>query len=410
MNFALVFFLGYLAPLQGLRFLGLNFTYYDVLLGLTFGGLAFLGRLRVIKNKMYWVLSAGIVISSTTSAIFTYDAAAALQQVLQWAYILFIAIPVVYSICRTEIGAKSLMYGVIIGGGCLVCWSIIDVYSGNAQYVGGRYAGFMNSPQPTSFIISCLFCFFLSFALFERKKSFRFLASFMVIGSIIIVSYAASRTGLIALAICTVLITALYLRFNSKSLKSIGRYILTLLLLIGVTVWASDHPLFSDFVAGSTEKLSERIEHSFEEGSSLIQARVDLFGKGIDSIGVRAVVLGYGLENYVNYGEGSKKPHNVIILYFLEGGIIFVICLVGLMLLYFKHAYLSLKLLKAMPSNQQWMVVACVSSFLIVLIIGLFNTSIILRFYWLGFAILLGLADRWSLTRLADQRSIGGPA
>src|SRR5690554_3592269 len=197
----LYFFVGFSAPFQNLRLGGLNFTVFDFFIVLALFFNVVKGDVRLIKSAGYWLASFMIAIPALLAAAFSLDSRAALIQVFQWIFILFIVIPSLYSICFSYRKKKALLLGLIFGGALLSLYSVIDIYRGGGEYVGGRYVGFMGSPQPTSFVMSTLLAYFVSVVLFAPvKKSLlgsclrvtSLAAAFL---SVLIIFYAASRTG-----------------------------------------------------------------------------------------------------------------------------------------------------------------------------------------------------------------------
>src|SRR5690606_31495338 len=77
--------------------------------------------------------------------------------------------------------------------------------------------------------------------------------------------------------------------------------------------------------------------------SSVVKGRVDIFNQAYESISPRALLVGYGFENYVLNVERDVKPHNVYMLYLVEAGVVFVVFLCAMQAVFIAR---SLKLVR----------------------------------------------------------------
>jgi len=401
----LYFFVGFFAPLQSIRLSGFNFTLFDLLIIFSFFYELLRGRVRLVKSKGYWLASFMIAIPALLGAVFSLDGRAAVIQVFQWLFILYVVIPTLYSICFSHRGRKALLLGIIFGGALVSLYSAIDIYRGGGQYLGGRYAGFMGSPQPTSFVMAVLIAYFLSVSLFLPVKSSlfgSFLRGVSIVGgtlSVLVIFYAASRTGVLAVGLVAVLAaTALILTRHKRAALRIGkgRYIavglVTLMTLLAIP-FSDNRGGVNDFIAGSTAKLVERISASSDADSRLIKGRVELLEDGLETVSIRSFVIGYGLDNYIYHADMEKKPHNVIFLYFLEGGVFFLAGLLIIAALFFLYSYKAISVARSSLPLERSLIIASVLSFSVVMVVGLFNTSATIRLYWISFAMLMALVD-----------------
>lgn len=396
---------GFLAPLQNLTVMGLNLTWFDcAMLGLLLYQMVS-GTFYLIPLRFYWLISASLIVSGLFATVFSQNPMPSLAHIIQWIYILVVIIPVTYSVFLRQRSGYLFFVGILLGSVSFVLYSSSDILSANANYIGGRYAGLLGGPQPTAFLLSWVSGFIMPAFLymsFGGSLATTVLKSTIasVLGlTFLLIFYTASRTGMLVVAVVLAVALSMMGRRSGNSASpgcvtkvNQRRCRCAAAVILVVSFGASlCLPQVSSFVFGPTEKILYRLNLSLDSESSTIKGRMDLFSESLPAMSVRAISLGYGFENYVLTPYGSKKPHNVVVLYLLEGGILFVISLL-LFLGFFCYLLKKLWTLRCSFSDKEKLYfLSGIMSLAFVIIVGMFNTSIIARPYWLGFGVVLAI-------------------
>lgn len=381
-------FLGSTAPLAFLRFGGINLNLFDVLSFASF--LIILVRYGyTIVSKKYLIFSFILCLGALISSLFAVDKFSSFGQSLQWIFILFIVIPVLYRISKESEDVFLVAVGVTLGLGVLAGMSILLWLSGNFVLRGGRFGGVFENPQMLGFQISCTFPYLLS-VLFYSGKFYKgkftviFLKLFaLLIGalSISLLVFSASRSSIAAFVVS---ITVYVLVVKSTGIVDLVKRASSIIPLFvlgfgGLIVLASN---------SESLLVADRIRDTFAIGSEDVYLeRTRTWYEALFSGDVTGLILGLGLDNYQIYSFTSDiEPHNLYILIFSEGGVLMLVSLLSLLALLYYRYFLYLKSGLNKYRNS-YIVSASLASFIAFIVISVFNTQSIARMYWLSYAL-----------------------
>jgi hypothetical protein len=335
------------------------------------------------------VFSFALCKGALISSLFAIDKFASFGQSIQWIFILFIVIPVIYKLSKESEDVFPVTVGVTLGLGVLGGMSLLLWLSGSFALRGGRFGGVFENPQMLGFQISCTFPYLLSVLFYSDKfyskkykvTSIKIFALLVGVLSISLLALSASRSSIAALIVSiTVYVIVLKSTGIVDLVKRASSIIpLSVLGFGGLVVLAlnSESLLVADrirdtFIVGSEDVYLERTRTWYEALFS---------GDVID------LILGLGLDNYQMYSQTSgTEPHNLYILIFSEGGFIMLVSLLSLLLL-LAYKYLIYLESGSNKFRDRYIVCASIASFTAFLVISVFNTQSIARMYWLSYAL-----------------------
>jgi hypothetical protein len=374
---------GFAAPLSILRISGLNLTFFDlVIVG---AGVLILLRILPFRVPVFIVAVGGCMAVGLLATIFRApNTLAAVQNTLQWLFILYILIPVVYSGFRSERAFLYVSIGMFLAMVGIALYGVYEVQYMPKPYLRYRYRSIFDSPQVAGFQISVMIPFLLFLLRRARHARYR-----LITGGFVLAVFASllwflphtlSRTAAISAAVGVVVFLSLVRARRPQ------------LLLKGV-MWAS---LIGILVVGgfviyvrtaASAQVVVRVEQTMSWNSPEVSDRTKGWKDALQ-IDPSYYLVGMGLDNYQNVSSFAQKPHNVFLLLLTEGGILVVLMFTVMLTYFFLRAVQALRLQSDGLARE--FLVATVASMCSYLVIAMLNTQVIQRFYWFVFA--LGLA------------------
>lgn len=361
------------------------FSVYDLLV-LATGFVLLVARRRIIWLPTglavagYVFLFAAIV--STFRATHTVEA---VTQLLQFAFIFLVQLPVVFTMARS---ASLLRWSLVLFGvGSLV--GVAQAMAGGQLQGADRVVTFISdNPNRLGYLATYLLplVLFLLVALWRRGRLLTATALGMVLSFLLLWPLAASASRGALLGALVALATYLFLRPRLGARRALLRLLTTTLLLTSVG-WILLN------LEGFPQTLRDRIERSLlpEEQATMLDDRLRLADAGLRAF-AESPLVGTGLDNFrhvaVQYGPlvTSQAPHNLWIQSLAQVGLIGTLALLFILGWWFLRLY---RACAATPPGDEhgdlvWAFVASMASIMTILMtVPVMNQ----RHYWLLFGL-----------------------
>ena len=376
----------FLSPLLFTKIGGVNITASDLAIISLALLIIFVGRIPPLP-PFYWLLSIIALIGGGFSTLMAVDIYASLAHWVQYGFILFVAIPVGYYIgYRPELHVY-IIYGYVLAGLYLLFQSYTEITSGAAQFVAaGRYAGDYGSVGSLAFSLACIIPFIAVAPAFARELPARIFLSTLALGTISgllwLMLHTASRTGLLCLIVTFLIMLFMALRNSARDGGSQKSLMVVMLCGVAAFVWWISASEVYSFAY-------DRIQNSSADGFG---ARGTMLMNVKDRVDVRSVVIGVGFQGGTQLTDSGFRPHNALLLFLIEGGIIFFISLAIILLIMPLKSIRALKKGSEVDKTAHLFVVAGLCAFASYFIIMMFNTQSLHRLYWLNYGLFIGVA------------------
>jgi O-antigen ligase len=375
-----LFLLGaFVAPLN-LLIVG-AFSVYDVLVLAT--GFTLLVARRPIAPLPPGPAVAGYVflVAATLSTFRATHPMQAVTQLLQFAFIFFVQLPVVLTMARS---APLLRWGLVLFGvGSLV--GVAQAMVGGQLQGADRVLAFISdNPNRLGYLATYLlpFVLYLLTALWQRGRLLSAVVLGLALSYLLLWPLAASASRGATLGAIVALFTYMFLRPGLGPRRALLR-LLTATLLVTSAGWVVVN------LEGFPQTLRERIERTVqpEEQATLLAERQRLAVAGLRAFG-ESTLIGTGLDNFrhvaVRYDPlaTSQAPHNMWIQSLAQVGLVGTLALLFILGWWFRRLY---RACAATPPGDPhgdlvWAFVASMASIMTILMtIPVMNQ----RHYWL---------------------------
>lgn len=392
----LLFFCALFAPLPILRLGDVNLTYFDLAVGALFSFQVIRFRSLPRLGMFYWA-GATLIVAGASTAFFALEPEEVLLQVAQWAYIIFVVVPTICRAGRDPGNTYMMVLGAALAGALLAVHGLWEYSTGRGAYVGGRYTGLLGDPQILAFMVSSVIAYVLVLpAVFGRSGVVsRLVVTVFAAGLTALLAWllllSASRTGMIATALAMLTLLLLVHRGSDRSSRS-GFLMRFTSIGLRVAALAGVLYLVIAFAAEQTlEVVQSRVESSFDASSSTMTGRTQVYDEVYQLMDVPMVIHGVGLENYPMHSRYDTRPHNFVILFLAEGGIIFMAAFVAMLTIPIRELVMARRRWRLIKYQQRYVVAAAAAGFIAFIVIAMFNTQSIGRMYWVNYAWILGV-------------------
>jgi len=364
-----------------------SLTLYDVLIGVAFV-LLLRDRALLMPPRGYLLAGYVFLLAATLSAFRATYAIEALTQVLQYAFIFFVLLPVVLSVIRTR--RLALWCVVMVCAGTLGA-ILLALVSHHTQGAGRVLVFYSENPNRLGYPAAYLAPLLL--VLWRASRSLapaaRTASTLVCLGSGYLAVWAVAASASRSSALGTFAALAVFVVCR-PGIGPAGRVLRIAGLAAAVAAVAG-----ALYVTGSLPTtLEDRVERSFtaEDQGTLVGDREHLANAAVIAF-VQSPYLGSGLDNFryvtPNYDlEATPQlPHNEWLQLLVQVGVFGTIAVAALHLLWFRDLLNAYHL--AAPADREllWALVAAMTG---VLTIFMFVPEMLDRHYWLLFA--LGLA------------------
>lgn len=381
-----------------------SLTVYDILV---FAALALLlrdGRLRWPPRR-YSAMGYVFVLAALLSAFRATYPTEALTQVLQYAFIFFVLLPVVISVVHTRrlvvLSLVMLCIGTLIG-------TVHAYFFGETQGAGRVLVFYSENPNRLGYPTAYLLPFLLVFWLLSRGRRPAVRAA-VLLGCLVAtylsfwaVFASGSRSSLLGSAAALLVFFAV--RPGAGMLRNLGRG-----LALAALVAALGYGLTASGQLPTT--LQERVTRSLaaetevEDQAGLIGDRENLAKAAVHAF-VETPFVGTGLDNFryvttdYNLDATPQVPHNLWLQLLVQVGVFGTAAFALLLLFWVRDAVSAFRRVAAPDRHLLWGTVAAMAG---ILTIFMFAPEMLSRHYWL--IIGLGLAVALGAVR---ENNIGG--
>lgn len=380
-----------LAPLANLRLGGINFTAFDISVALLWASQVVQSG-GVLRHPRLYLFGGLMVGAGGLSAIWAVHADQTVAQVLQWAFLLFIAVPAVYRSAQLG-GGRTAILGITVAVGCIAVVAVWQHYIGDVVLTGGRYGGLFGDPQVLAFTLSCSLPYVVHLRSVSNRGTWRLLATLFAIlltgVSFWQLALTGSRTGLVAAPVGVLLSFIFNERGAARKAldwRRIGRAVGQIgvpLVAVALVVWLLGPGVF--------EVAERRLAASFDGEPG---RRTELIVEAVDLLHGPTIVTGVGLENSAYHSTYGQRPHNVWVLFLVEGGLPFLAGFIGVVALLAARFAPRGNWRLLCSEVQRAATAASAASFVAFLLIALLNTQSVARIYWFSYAFALGSLSR----------------
>ena len=390
-----------LAPLN--LFILRALTVYDVLIGIALIMLVHRGRLR-LPSKRYLVLSYIFIMAALLSAFRATYVGEALTQVLQYAFIFFIQIPVILTVVRTRRRALTCILLLCLGS----LAAMLHAYLTQQTQGAGRVLVFYSeNPNRLGYPAVYLLPFLIVLWRSTRRSggAVRVLAAAACLASGYLAVWAlfasASRSSL--LGSLAALLVFLVLRPGHGVSRMLTRG-----LVVGVLVGLVGFGLINTGHMPTTleERVSRTLNADAADQAGLVGDRKNLLIAGVRAF-VATPFLGTGLDNFryvstdYNLDATPQLPHNLWIQLLVQVGAFGTIAFALFILFWLRDLAYAFRRADPPDGDLLWSMFAALSG---ALTIFMFAPEMLDRHYWLIVA--LGLAAVEGIHR--DRAQAGG--
>jgi len=376
-----------LAPLNLLIVKSL--TAYDVLIGIALVILLRHGLLRM-PSRRYLALSYMFLAAAMLSAFRATYVIEALTQVLQYAFIFFVLIPVVLTVVRTRRLALTSILLLCVGS---LAGILLAFITQQTQGAGRVLVFYSDNPNrlgyPAVYLIPFLIVLWQSTR--QSRRSVRVLVAVTCLASGYLVLWAmfasASRSSLAGVLVALVVFVVLRPGQGITRILARGLALIAVVGLVGFGLVNTGH-----LPTTLQERLTRSVSADTEDQAGLLGDRQHLATAGIRAF-VESPFLGTGLDNFryvtENYDTYAtpQLPHNLWLQLMVQVGVFGALAFGLFLLIWIRDMIRAFR--RADPPDREllWGLVAALSGVLTIL---LFAPEMLDRHYWL--IVTLGLA------------------
>lgn len=376
-----------IAPLE--LYLVASFTLYDLLIT----GLAFLiwagpRRMRPLP-KAYLPAVLIFLVSALVSSFRATLPGESLTQLVQFAFIFFVQIPVILTIGRSPILIRWSLILFAIGSLAVVVVSVATSGGTEADRVLTYYS---ENPNPlgyaSAYVLPFAICFLVE--LWRRRRRTASIVATAVLVYLVVYSLAVSASRGAAIALLVALPLFLALRRSDRLDLALLARLAVVVLIVGAASYAFfQTPYFPPV-------LKARIQGTIAEEGSLTDDRQRLATAGIRAF-ESSPLVGTGLDNFryvsTRYERAAtpQAPHNIWIQFLAQIGLVGTAAFAFIILRWFVDVVRAWRRSAARSSRHQ-LIAAFIASMAAIMTIFLTTPIMVHRHYWLLFGLGLALA------------------
>lgn len=376
-----------IAPLE--LYLVASFTLHDLLIT----GLAFLiwagpRRMRPLP-KAYLPAVLIFLVSALVSSFRATLPGESLTQLVQFAFIFFVQIPVILTIGRSPILIRWSLILFAIGSLAVVVVSVATSGGTEADRVLTYYS---ENPNPlgyaSAYVLPFAICFLVE--LWRRRRRTASIVATAVLIYLVVYSLAVSASRGAAIALLVALPLFLALRRSDRLDLALLARLAVVVLIVGAASYAFfQTPYFPPV-------LKARIQGTIAEEGSLTDDRQRLATAGIRAF-ESSPLVGTGLDNFryvsTRYERAAtpQAPHNIWIQFLAQIGLVGTAAFAFIILRWFVDVVRAWRRSAARSSRHQ-LIAAFIASMAAIMTIFLTTPIMVHRHYWLLFGLGLALA------------------
>lgn len=376
-----------IAPLE--LYLVASFTLYDLLIT----GLAFLiwagpRRMRPLP-KAYLPAVLIFLVSALVSSFRATLPGESLTQLVQFAFIFFVQIPVILTIGRSPILIRWSLILFAIGSLAVVVVSVATSSGTEADRVLTYYS---ENPNPlgyaSAYVLPFAICFLVE--LWRRRRRTASIVATAVLIYLVVYSLAVSASRGAAIALLVALPLFLALRRSDRLDLALLARLAVVVLIVGAASYAFfQTPYFPPV-------LKARIQGTIAEEGSLTDDRQRLATAGIRAF-ESSPLVGTGLDNFryvsTRYERTAtpQAPHNIWIQFLAQIGLVGTAAFAFIILRWFVDVVRAWRRSAARSLRHQ-LIAAFIASMAAIMTIFLTTPIMVHRHYWLLFGLGLALA------------------
>lgn len=376
-----------IAPLE--LYLVASFTLYDLLIT----GLAFLiwagpRRMRPLP-KAYLPAVLIFLVSALVSSFRATLPGESLTQLVQFAFIFFVQIPVILTIGRSPILIRWSLILFAIGSLAVVVVSVATSGGTEADRVLTYYS---ENPNPlgyaSAYVLPFAICFLVE--LWRRRRRTASIVATAVLIYLVVYSLAVSASRGAAIALLVALPLFLALRRSDRLDLALLARLAVVVLIVGAASYAFFQTSYFPPV------LKARIQGTIAEEGSLTDDRQRLATAGIRAF-ESSPLVGTGLDNFryvsTRYERTAtpQAPHNIWIQFLAQIGLVGTAAFAFIILRWFVDVVRAWRRSAARSSRHQ-LIAAFIASMAAIMTIFLTTPIMVHRHYWVLFGLGLALA------------------
>lgn len=374
-----------IAPLE--LYLVASFTLYDLLIA----GLAFLiwagpRRMRPLP-KAYLPAVLIFLVSALVSTFRATLPDESLTQLAQFAFVFFVQIPVILTICRSTVLVRWSLILFAVGSFAVVVVSVATSGGTEADRVLTYYS---ENPNPlgyaSAYVLPFAICFLVE--LWRRGRRRASVVAMAVLIYLVVYSLAVSASRGAAIALLVALPVFLALRKSDRLDLALLARLAVVVCVVGAASYAFfQTPYFPPL-------LKARIQGTIAEEGSLTDDRERLAAAGIRAF-ESSPFVGTGLDNFryvsTRYERAAtpQAPHNIWIQFLAQIGLVGTAAFAFIILRWFIQLIRAWRR-SAPRSSRHQLIAAFIASMAAIMTIFLTTPIMVHRHYWLLFG--LGLA------------------
>jgi O-antigen ligase len=368
-----------------------SLTVYDLLIAAAFVVLIRDRALRALP-RAYLAAAYVFLLAATLSAFRATHAIEALTQIMQYAFIFFVQLPVVLTVVRTR--RTAILCLALVCAGTLAAILLAHV-SQHTQGSGRALVFYSENPNrlgyPAAYLVPLLIMLWRASR--SLTPAWRTLSTLLCVASGYLTVWAIAASASRSSALGT--LAALIVFVACRPGVPLGRRLAQVIsLAAGVAIVAG-----TLFVTGSLPTtLEDRVEDSFtaEHQSSLVGDREHLANAAMIAF-KQSPYLGTGLDNFryvtTNFDLDAtpQLPHNQWLQLMVQVGVFGTLALAALLLVWFRDMVRAYRIANPADREVLWALVAAMCG---VLTIFMFAPEMLDRHYWLFVAMGLAVAAR----------------
>ncbi len=367
---------------------GTGFTAYDAVL-LVVASLTFVTRRRLLFLPLrYMVMILVFFLFAVLSTVRAPQPIESLTQILQFAFIFFVQIPVILTLIDSPVMFRLSM--IFFLGGMLVGLSSAAAFE-RFQGAGRALVFYSSNPNRLGYTTAYVlpFALYLILDVWQRR---RFLAIVLALPILYLMIWALAASGSRSSTVGTLVAAVVFLAFRRgfhANLRTLARLALTLVVVALLCIWFYQSSLFP-------ATLRQRIELTFAEKASLTQDRIGLAEAGWLAF-LESPLVGVGFDNF-RYVAGQyvfgthQVPHNMWIQFLAQIGLVGMLAFAIVIVEWFAEMFQAQR--ATTDRSRLGMLWAFIASYIAILTIYLFVPLPIQREYWLVFGLGLALAHQ----------------
>lgn len=361
------------------------FSVYDLLV-LATGFVLLTARRRIVALPPGVAVAAYVfVLVATLSTFRAAHAVEALTQLLQFAFIFFVQLPVVLTMARS---APLLRWGLLLFGAGSLLVVAQAAAAGQLQGADRVLAFISENPNRLGYLSTYLlpFALYLLAALWQRGRLLLAAVLGLVLAYLLLWPLAASASRGATLGALLAVVTYFFLRPGLGARRRLLRLLIAALLVTSAS-WVVLN------LDGFPQTLRERIERTLqpEEQAALVDDRARLASAGLRAF-ADSPLVGTGLDNFRHVSDqydpllSSQAPHNVWIQSLAQVGLIGTAAFLFVLVWWFHRLYRACAATRPGDPDGDlvWAFVASMASIMTILMtIPVMNQ----RHYWLLFGL-----------------------